>query len=242
MTDTTASACHPTHHHLHSAYGAGYGGVYGNYGGSDFALHLSNQIASSTQSVSDKMYEAGANGIKETSDASRDVIGAIRHAAGESSRLGELNLQATERNGGAGIAATERAAAGIASNMNFNQNQLQRDFAGIASGICDTRREISDGLGDVKLEAAKQFAALQLEACKQHADLARQADANTAALAKQLAECCCDQKMEAARTRELIQNNAKDECLRRETALQGEVNMLRIQQWQASQHPGGGHK
>lgn len=225
------------HHHYTDAYRDN------RYGTNLDTLILANQMSAGHQHIGDKIHTASVNGIKETADAARDTVDAVRDSISATNQLGNINLQSTERtasetrsaverNGGETRSSVERNGGETRHAIDVASNQIARDFAGVHRDICQTRQEMATGFGNVQLEACKQHAAIQLEMCKQHAELARQIDARAAEAAKQLAECCCATKelvrAENSATRQLIQNNALDDCRRRESALQNDLNLLKL--------------
>lgn len=235
-TDTDMAHAH--HFHDHGGYGRG---DYRN--GTDLdTLILSNQIAAGNQNLSDKVSATGTAGMQETADAARDTVNAVRDGVNATNQIGNINLQATERNGGETRSAVEIAAGTIRDAMAVDSLNNARAQAILVGEICDVRKEASDIAGKTWLEMTKQHGQIQLEMCKQHAELARQIDAKAAEAARQLAECCCETKelvrAENAATRELIQHNALDECRRRESALQNDLNLLKFAQMTASNGPG----
>lgn len=197
---------HPMHHYHHTP---GYGGNYGygaDRGNSLDSLILSNHVGSGHQAISDQIHTASVNGIKETSEAARDTVDAVRDSIEATNQLGNINLQATERNGGEVRTVVERAAGVIRDQLGAHANQSARDQARTMEELCQVRTEMS-----------QQHGAVVLKLTEQHCDLAAK-----------LAECCCELKQENAQTRELIRAQALDECRRRESDLQNEVNLLKI--------------
>jgi hypothetical protein len=198
------------HNHCHNyGYNRGYG--------SGEHLTLAGEIAAGHSNLTNQVHLASVNGIRETSQSARDTVNAVRDSILASNQIGNINLQATERNGGETRQEVERAAADVRDRVGEFANQAGRDHANVIQNLCDVRKEMSTGFGSTQLEMAKQHAAIQLEMCKQHADLAAK-----------MAECCCELKQEHSTTRALISSQALDECRRRESDLQNEVNLLKI--------------
>lgn len=227
MTDTI-----PMLHHHYS--GGDYGYRDNRYGTELDTLILANQMSAGHQHIGDKIHTASINGIKETADAARDTVDAVRDGITATNQIGNLNLQAAERNGGETRTSVYQSAGVIRDQLAANSNQTSRDFANQNREICEVRSEMAQGFGATQLDLTKQHGQIQLEMCKQHAELARQIDARAAEEAKALAECCCEMKelvrAENAATRQLIQNNALDDCRRREAALQNDLNLLKFAQ------------
>lgn len=181
--------------------------------------HLADLITSNA------LHAGHADIQSNVADAARDVVDAVRDGIDATNQIGNLNLQAAERNGGETRSAVFQAAGSIKDQAASNANQQARDFANQNREICEIRSELAQEFGNTRLEAAKQHAEIQLEMCKQHADLA----------AKQ-AECCCEIKelvrSENAATRQLMQSNLIDDANRRTANAERELLLAKIQSGQ----------
>lgn len=197
-------------------------GHFGHHSGHHSGVDLADLV------LTNQVHDASTAGIRETADSARDTVHSVRDSIDASNQIGNINLQATERNGGDGRQTTERAAGSVRDAIAQNANQASRDHTTILGEICDVRERMASEFGRTNLEAVKQHCDLKLELTKQHAELARQVDARAAEASKQLAECCCKQEQLHAETRQLIQAQALDEALRREASAQNELNLLRI--------------
>jgi hypothetical protein len=198
-------------HHNHNHHN------YGNRGYAGEHLTLAAEIAAGHSNLTNQIHLASINGIRETSQSARDTVDAIRDSVAATNQIGNINLQSTERNGGETRQEIERASGDIRDRLGEFANQAGRDHAGVLNSLCDVRYNMAQGFGATQLEMSKQHCDIKLEMAKQHA-----------VLAAQMAECCCELKVEHATTRALISSQALDECRRRESDLQNEVNLLKI--------------
>lgn len=168
-----------------------------------------------------------ANIQSDIADAARDTVDAARDAINATNQIGNLNLSATERNGGETRANIYQAAGEVKDQAAFHANQTSRDFSNLQREICEVRSEFAQEFGTTRLEAAKQHAEAVLKATEQHC-----------ALQAQIAECCCETKelirAENAQTRQLMQSNLIDEANRRTAEAERELLLAKIQAGQSN--------
>jgi hypothetical protein len=190
-------------------------------------------IANDAQGVRDAMEASNRNGIanikqtsdigiatiKEISDARTDNIRETSHIGTALTNQISENRAAIERTSGEGRLQMSITSGEIRELINTSSTTnllaIKDNLSVIREESCKTREKVLEDGCKTREESAEQFAALQLQACQNKNDVekemlkgfaASQLEAlkNKSELAAQIAECCCEQKQQAAETRALI--------------------------------------
>lgn len=154
-------------------------------------------IGDGTRDTVDSVNRTGIAGIKETSDRGSDNIRETARVGADLSSAISDARSAVERANGESRLSMAIASGEIRELINTtsttNLIAIKENGYAVREEGCKTRETVLVDGSKTREKSAEQFAALQLQACK-----------DAAALAAQIAECCCEQKQEAAATRALI--------------------------------------
>ena len=169
--------------------------------------------------VSKTVYDGTVSTTKAVTDGSVSTTKTVTD-------YGIANAETTNRNATAVTKAITDAS--LASSLGFGELREVVAVGTTANAIaskdiqiaiykdgCETRETVNNRFYTLNTEMLKGFSDNKYDALKNKCDLERQAADNKAALAAQIAECCCEQKQEAAATRALILSEGKAELERR---------------------------
>mgnify|MGYP001603128974 CR=1 FL=1 len=185
------------------------------------AIHTStgsviNAVSDGTRDAAEAANRNGIAGIKETSDTGRDIIRETSRVGSDLASQIADSRSAVERTSGEGRLATAIAAGEIreliTANSSINLLAIKDNGFAVREEGCKTRERVLEEGCKTREKSAEQYAALQLEAAKNFAAVQLKACEDRAALAAQIAECCCEQKQEAAATRALILAEGQKRC------------------------------
>ncbi len=201
---------------------------------------IQGDICMSTASVKDSV----ERGTLVNLDASGKSTVALNEAV---NRVGSLNLQAIERNGGEARHTTEKSSAElrelIGTYGNMTQVAVKETLKEVLLGFKDAQLDAKSDNCKLAVQAEKNYGELKfqnesntkdirLDICKSTDDLAREALKNKAELAAQIAECCCMVKekidMRASQTDALINALNTDRIRDSLAAAQQENLILRL--------------